>query len=62
MKKVFFILALSALFAMPSILHAEEIEIFNLGEKFNMDNLPKGQYIICIKKGDEHITKSFIMQ
>ena len=35
---------------------------FNLGEKFNMDNLPKGQYIICIKKGDEHITKSFIMQ
>ena len=39
MKKVFFILALSALFAMPSILHAEEIEI-QLFEVVSMTPLP----------------------
>ena len=39
MKKVFFILAFSALFAMPSILHAEEIEI-QLFEVVSMTPLP----------------------
>ena len=39
MKKVFFILALGALFVLPSILHAEEVEI-QLFEVISMTPLP----------------------
>ncbi len=35
---------------------------YSLGTKVDLNVLPKGQYIMCAHKGNEHITKPFIKQ
>ena len=35
---------------------------FNLGHRLNINSLPNGQYIMCVKQGNKSFAKPFVKQ